>query len=430
VALIDSLPQPLNGGPKLGRTWLDAETPARPAVWRRIRALRHAPPGRAGKGQRKEVFCSALEQAEQLFAAAQTVGDASRPILLFYGLSQAGRAIAAASTAADGNSYRLSGHGISVKNLGQGAALRDLVLADEERAGSFTQLSSMLRTGTLHDGAVLGDIWSTIPGLLDEQLSEAAVAFPPLRLEIHGMYSQEIHAWVHGMPKYLRQTEADPEQGLAQFLSHYPALAASSPSGLAADAVSPDDWQPDVTVRALRCWLWDGPRDGIWVPQFLQAFWVSRTQPYLGDDDRWVFPALGGASTPLHPLLAWWALLFTLSMLARYEPAAWTAVSALDVELDSPLAFVGRAADEVPRLGFGVGASWLQVSRLPAAWADRLGAGAAFRLRVSSDAPWMRQVIDYALSGQSRPAAIFSAGALGSFRSDGARSSPTPAATA
>src|SRR5258708_11533738 len=31
------------------------------------------------------------------------------------------------------------------------------------------------------------------------------------------------------------------------------------------------------------------------------------------------------------------------------------AVSALDVELDSPLAFVGRAADEVSRLEFGVG---------------------------------------------------------------------------
>jgi hypothetical protein len=28
-------------------------------------------------------------------------------------------------------------------------------------------------------------------------------------------------------------------------------------------------------------------------------------------------------STP-HPLLAWWAILFALSMLARYQPDTWT----------------------------------------------------------------------------------------------------------
>lgn len=48
------------------------------------------------------------------------------------------------------------------------------------------------------------------------------------------------------------------------------------------------------------------------------------TQPYRGDSERFIFPAFGGASRPLHPLLAWWALLFALSMLARYEPESWT----------------------------------------------------------------------------------------------------------
>jgi hypothetical protein len=37
-------------------------------------------------------------------------------------------------------------------------------------------------------------------------------------------------------------------------------------------------------------------------------------------------PAAGGR---MHPLMAWWAVLFALSMIARYEPAPWT--SYLDI---------------------------------------------------------------------------------------------------
>lgn len=88
-------------------------------MWREIRALRSHPLGRAGKGDRKRVFGSALVQAEQLLTAAGAAGYASRPILLFYGLSQAGRAIAAAWTAADNDSYRLNGHGIRALDLDQ-----------------------------------------------------------------------------------------------------------------------------------------------------------------------------------------------------------------------------------------------------------------------------------------------------------------------
>src|SRR5713226_8519062 len=115
MSLTGRVPRPLRGGPRISRSWLDADGPSRATVWRHIRGLRHQPPGAARKrSQRREVFCAALEQAEQLFTAAEAVGDATRPILLFYGLSQAGRAIAAASTDADSNHYRLSGHGIAV----------------------------------------------------------------------------------------------------------------------------------------------------------------------------------------------------------------------------------------------------------------------------------------------------------------------------
>ena len=54
----------------------------------------------------------ALEQAEQMFHAAATVGVATRPLQVFYGLSQAGRAIAAAASGLTGDGWELAGHGI------------------------------------------------------------------------------------------------------------------------------------------------------------------------------------------------------------------------------------------------------------------------------------------------------------------------------
>jgi YaaC-like Protein len=147
----------LSGGPRLTAGTLDdLAKPSREMVWRHLRALRHQPPGRASGGERRRVFGAALEQAQQLFTAA-SVHYASRPILLFYGLSQAGRAIAACSTKAGPNAWRLSGHGIDVPDLEQRPQLPDLAVADKGK-GAFTQLAPLLHSGSLPDGALLGQI--------------------------------------------------------------------------------------------------------------------------------------------------------------------------------------------------------------------------------------------------------------------------------
>jgi hypothetical protein len=72
------------------------------------------PRGAAREGEPKVVFGAALEQAEQLFAAAESVTPATSPLLLFYGLSQAGRAVAAAAAGRDNaDKWQLRGHGIT-----------------------------------------------------------------------------------------------------------------------------------------------------------------------------------------------------------------------------------------------------------------------------------------------------------------------------
>ena len=328
-------------------------------MWRHIRAFRHDPPGPANQGDRRKVFGSALEQAEQLFRAAEEIGYAARPILLFYGLSQAGRAIAAACNACMSD-WRLSGHGITVRNitvnnLSRQSPLHDVKVADKG-SGSFTQLAPMLNSGTLPNGATLGQIWSTIPGLADRPLPNSSGQFPPLRFvdNVHiqkfGTPLQEIHGSIGGLPIQL-SSAVDPWRAVQQFLDAYPSLMGSAPSPLCSDAAILE-YTNAPTMKAIRSWLWPGSIDPSESASASREFVNSRTVPYLGEDDRWIFPALGGSTTPLHPLLAWWALLYALSMLARYEPDSWTVHLTIDtsptaVPLETALA---RALDTCPQL--------------------------------------------------------------------------------
>ncbi|MFF2570984.1 YaaC family protein [Streptomyces sp. NPDC058084] len=81
-------------------------------AWETLRASRSDRPGRAGSGARAKTYATALEQAQQMFRAAEGVGPQTRPLLVFYGLSQAGRAIAAAAVGLKGEDWNLVSHGI------------------------------------------------------------------------------------------------------------------------------------------------------------------------------------------------------------------------------------------------------------------------------------------------------------------------------
>ncbi|KFF98189.1 YaaC family protein [Streptomyces europaeiscabiei] len=49
---------------------------------------------------------------------------------------------------------------------------------------------------------------------------------------------------------------------------------------------------------------------------------------YTGD--RYFLPVLPPMKRELHPLMAWWAVLYALSMLSRYQPAAWGSLINVD----------------------------------------------------------------------------------------------------
>jgi hypothetical protein len=130
------------------------------------------------------VYVSALQQSEELFAAASQVGYASRPLLAFYGLSQAGRAIAAAAHSATGDDWRLHGHGLTISNLE--SELPDIAICRQGGSqSSFIRLSAILDSPLLpstkdDDQLTLNDLWDTVPETRSRPLKQYPNPHPAL----------------------------------------------------------------------------------------------------------------------------------------------------------------------------------------------------------------------------------------------------------
>lgn len=303
-------------------TFDDSSHPPTEAVWRALRELRAQPPGYATSSARKSTFKAALEQAQQLFAAAASVGPASRPILLFYGLSQAGRAIAACAPVRN-DQYELHAHGLTNDNAT--GPLAD-VLVQNKGSGAFTQLAPMLGSRSLPQPVRLGDVWATVAEL--ELWPLASVDRPLLRVTWERDDPQvglaHVRASVLGMPQDLISS-ADPderERATSAWLNAYPALDGytfSDPGVLGAHG-GPSSWnEQQHTVGCRLAW----PLGGLTAEERRRKItpWRGRSLSQL---DRTLHAGLAGSDEQLHPFLCWWAVLYTLSMQARYVPHQWT----------------------------------------------------------------------------------------------------------
>jgi YaaC-like Protein len=134
-----------------------AEVESKAACWRYIRKSRHQPPGYAARGARKAVYSGAMEQAEQFFAASDTIGQEIRPILLYYGLNQALRALAAVCIPPR-ETWTFSSHGLSCRNLDQIGNLEDVTIEESGRGG-FQMLSEICKSPRFSGKVALGDLW-------------------------------------------------------------------------------------------------------------------------------------------------------------------------------------------------------------------------------------------------------------------------------
>jgi hypothetical protein len=328
---------------------------ASPEAWRSIRRRRADPPIKSTEKARIATFRASLEQAEQQFIAAATISYDSRPLNLFYGLSQAGRAVAAASSKASGADWLLEGHGIVARNLDRASSVGDVQLFSSfGEKGSFQRLSRLLHSpapaGEHGKGAVPGamstswhvaDCW---PYLVETQYSAElnpgnlfvplGIVLPPTEIARggvdfpHGASSAEV-----AFPR-LSRIEAQSRPTPEDFLDHYPTLRTRT---------SIDQVWGDYQARLS--WVYE---DDTTPPIWHDSFTLYRGQ-------RYAFPGILPTGDELHPLMAWWSVLFALSMLARYQPDRWTKMinvdgnpqaTALEYVLDLALSAVPDLIDE------------------------------------------------------------------------------------
>ena len=287
-------------------------------TWRLLRGLRHQPPGAASASEsRRATFESALEQSEQLFRAARTVGPAARPPPAFYGLSQAGRAVASAAHSLPDDGFKLIGHGITCPGLRQGTEslehLADVTVSDQRQGVAFVRLASVLESGSLPEPVRLGDLWGLLPDLQQPPLPGAG----SLRAISARWGTAQEQIELRDFPAGLGTTAALVNELPSQFttLQGWGAPSSGTPAAI---HQSGNWFSPTTSVWLERA---AGPGEP-----------TSRRRPTLDGygDQHLVLPRVGAADVSMHPFLVWWALLYSLSMLARYEPEFWASRIAID----------------------------------------------------------------------------------------------------
>ncbi len=298
-----------------------------PRSWSHLRALRHRPPGRANRGMRKAEFDAALEQGEQLLYAAGTVGPATSPILLFYGIAQLGRAISAASTNLNNDQFQSSGHGLVVKSM-DGVADRGvstLQIVGLQNQGSHAVMARALNACPLTREVDLGALWALLD-LDGLPLPGAQTKHPQLEL-------RSVGGWIQGSNSYdywpvveavLPSAEtrhptaeySEPEL-TAELRTTYPQLVAHRMS----------DDAPDRSFRqeSLRGELIShDPVMRFDVTEGKSFADVCREAAAVLGGVAYVHPDLCDCGKQTHPFLLWWEILYALSRLARYKPREWT----------------------------------------------------------------------------------------------------------
>jgi len=295
------------------------------ATWHQIRAVL-ASRADLVDDARAATFSAALEQAEQLMEAAARVGPAARPLPLFYALSQAGRAIAAARLPAD---WELKGHGLSM--VGPASTDTNLlerhVKSNASTADSFSRVAAAVGSGALTAPVELGALWSALPDLLFPGPPERRWRIP-VRIvadddgarDVMGLLGNKvIEASVMGFSA----VEPDEARVRAE-LEHYPTAKGGQPVTVAGTDKVASAMVPGLGVLPRVRWSADGV-DG--VDPLLRLEEIAPEYRRLGE--RFGIPRLEQGDF-LQPIMLWWALLFGLSSLARYEPGRW--VDALQVD--------------------------------------------------------------------------------------------------
>ena len=108
---------------------------------------------------REQTFDAAMAQFEEMFKAAKTVTEFTRPVQLYYGLTQAGMAITAAYSP---DPWSFSSHGLKLNNRTSPLAAMTIV---PDGDGGFQKVAAATGSPVIMGPASLGGLWAAIPDL-------------------------------------------------------------------------------------------------------------------------------------------------------------------------------------------------------------------------------------------------------------------------
>jgi hypothetical protein len=286
-------------------------------AWRRIRGLRSEPPLLAAAQDRRLVFSSALEQSEELFEAARVAGAPSKPLPLFYALSQAGRAIAAAHD--DTAGWKSYGHGLTARHADD--IRRSKIRIKPDKADTLSSVTRALDSGPLAGTITVGELWAALPELSRLPRMRAG-ATPVAQVRPEG--DNPLHLKVLHPARGSVVVPVSEEEDVTSALGRY-----YDTEGCQVTApLPPLRGMRSVTVE----WPTDPPPDSTPGTRAYRAMYEV-TEKHEGE--WFLIPRLGDSGARPSRLLIWWALLYGLSSLARYQPAEW--VGALNID-QSPFA--------------------------------------------------------------------------------------------
>ena len=309
-------------------------------AWTRLRAMRADPPGLASSGARHDMFSAALQQFEELVVAATRIGPWSKPLPLYYALNQAGRAIAAAFS---NEPWRVHGHGLRLDLQSAPSLLKCKV--SPHGMGIYQRIAPLVGSEFITGEVELGELWSSLPDLVDLPLElewpKALRVWPDPIGKPSGM---EMLPWPWAEAAICAGSATSPED-VVELLANYPSAAgfelARAPGIPIMACQTPSG--SGVLVR------WASPE----AHDFGHREKLLKVAPTYGEEQaQWLRPGLGEKRIVVSPLMTWWALVFGLSIVARYEPDRWA--SSLHVDL-SPIAAaleaaLVRATEVVPSL--------------------------------------------------------------------------------
>lgn len=313
---------------------------------------------RAREGARKAEYLAGLTQSEELWTASRSVGPEASPILLFYALAQASRAVCVAGLPGDQWKAPAS-HGVECKVLPPAeAGTLDLGDVRVEPTGD----SLLFRVARVVDSPVLQSSCSLaelIASLDNPMLFSEGVLKSPKPLRIYDAWRGSVQRWddppqpslkVGPVPVHFAETReivpasetnleynriVSPAVGeVGQWLAEYPTLAGLGDPhevhiGPSLRTMGSEISEYDAVIHWEDWNAAAGDNQFSWTERF-----IDRVDSFSGPGNQSmsgvVYPAVGGNSRAMHPLITWWLILYGTSVLARYHPRAWVRLLNLD----------------------------------------------------------------------------------------------------